>query len=161
MGLAAYEIIGNDRNSVCATTGRPKTPTKPRKPLLKPRSLPLLWRYGRDVRSGFLLPDAAWPAVLTRIEVRQLTDVDGGDQLAPTASCAWRRLTAQAARAICLVFIVLSWFPSAAAPFRRSSRQRMFLLRRTERRISSVACLANVATVDVATINESAVSVPS
>jgi hypothetical protein len=50
MGLAAYEIIGNDANGVCATTETPKTPTRPTKPPSKPRSRPRLLRYGRGTK---------------------------------------------------------------------------------------------------------------
>jgi hypothetical protein len=64
MGLAAYEIIGNDAEWRVRHGG--KAETRPRKPLSKPRSRPLLLRYGRDTKSASPLPDGDLPAGLAK-----------------------------------------------------------------------------------------------
>jgi hypothetical protein len=54
MGLAAYEIIGNNAEWRVRDDGRPKTYTRQRKPPSKLQLLRLLSRYGRDTRYAFL-----------------------------------------------------------------------------------------------------------
>jgi hypothetical protein len=46
MGLAAYEIIGNDAEWRVRHDGKPKTYTRPKRPPSKPRLLRLLLRDG-------------------------------------------------------------------------------------------------------------------
>jgi hypothetical protein len=53
MGLAAYEIIGNDAEWRVRHDGKPKTYTRPKRPPSKPRLLRLLLRDG--ARYAFLL----------------------------------------------------------------------------------------------------------